>query len=116
MGYSTRYSLSVELLIGGQKAKLADDAPLLAIIEQFRAEHGGAEYALDKDGATYDSCKWYEHEDDLRAFSTKYPNVLFTLHGEGEENEDIWDKYFLNGKCQVAKAEWTIPPFDPTKL
>jgi len=41
---------------------------------------------------------------------------MFTLHGEGEENEDIWDKYFLNGKCQVAKAEWTIPPFDPAKL
>lgn len=68
-----------------------------------------------RDGNT-GAMKWYEHEKDMRAFSKLFPKVLLTLHGEGEEAGDMWIKYFLGGKCQLAKAEIIYEPFDPKKL
>lgn len=63
-----------------------------------------------------DDCKWYDHDKDMREISKKYPETIFILEGEGGESGDIWKKYYLNGKCQVAKAEVIIPEFDETKL
>lgn len=60
--------------------------------------------------------KWYDHEKDLRALSNVFPGWLFILSGKGEENGDIWKKYFLNGKCQVAQAKIVIDEFDENKL
>ena len=63
-----------------------------------------------------DSCKWYDHDKQMREISKKYPETIFILEGEGEESGDIWKKYYLNGKCQVAKAEVIIPEFDETAV
>jgi hypothetical protein len=62
------------------------------------------------------SCKWYNHDIDMKNYSLQYPNVRFTLNGEGEENGDIWFKYYKNGKVQVCKAIITYDDFDETKL
>ena len=113
MGYQTSYSLKVELYANGKRVEhpLAED-----IIDELRVKESEAEYALDADGSANNPSKWYQHEEDLKAFSVIHSVVLLTLHGEGEENEDIWNKYFLNGKCQVAKAKWSIDEFDPNKI
>lgn len=63
-----------------------------------------------------DPCRWYEHDEHMRGISKKYPETIFILEGEGEEPEDIWKKYYLNGKCQVAKSQVIIPEFDESKL
>ena len=63
-----------------------------------------------------DSCKWYEHDKHMRDISRMYPETIFILEGEGEESGDIWKKYYLNGKCQTAKAEVIIPEFDESEL
>lgn len=73
-------------------------------------------YAVDSNGRSSDSCKWYDHEKDLAEFSKIYPDVLFQLSGEGEESGDIWKKYFVNGKMQRCPVEMTFEPFDETKL
>jgi hypothetical protein len=52
-------------------------------------------------------CKWYDHEDDMRRLSNVYNDIIFILNGFGEDSEDIWRKYFYNGKCQVAEAKIT---------
>lgn len=66
--------------------------------------------AFQPNGDTEDTCKWYDHEDDVSALSKLHPTVLFTLSGEGEESGDIWRKYFLNGKMEACKAVITFPP------
>ena len=86
------------------------------IIAELRATNENAEYALDDNGDTNDSCKWYDNEPEMKAFSKKHPNWLFTLKGVGEEGGDLWYKYFVNGKCQVAKAIITYDAFDKKKL
>lgn len=117
MGYQTNYTLTLNLLIGGKKAFLADDSPLRLIIERLRKENAEAGYSLTPSGsASGNDSRWYEHEKDLRAYSSQHPGILFTLHGEGKDSGDIWNKYFLDGKCQVAKPEIRIPEFDPKQL
>lgn len=63
-----------------------------------------------------DSVKWYGHEKDMREYSKRHPETLFELSGEGEENEDIWREYYLNGKMQSCKAVITYEPFNESKL
>jgi len=70
-------------------------------------------YGIDEKGDTTGSTKWYEWQPDMVKLSKKFRNVLFKLHGEGEENDDIWDAYFLNGKYQIKKARIVIDPVDP---
>ncbi len=89
--------------------------PAKAIYDLVRSNKEAA-YCLCEDGEPNESGKWYDHERDLRAHSKKYPDLLFTLSGEGEEAGDVWKKYFVNGRTQVAQAEIRIEDFDPRKL
>lgn len=77
---------------------------------------GEMSYVLTPEGESNDSGKWYEHEADMRKMSEEIKQVLFTLHGEGEESGDIWTAYFLNGKMQKEKAQIQIAGFDKKKL
>lgn len=70
------------------------------------------ELYLDNNNKT----KWYDNEEDMLELSKEFPDILFKLHGEGERNEDIWDKYFMNGKMQYCPAEIHISEFDRNKL
>lgn len=85
--------------------------------EHCEALHEIAEYCFDEsdNGCLY-SAKWYEHEEDMLKFSKLFPDELFTLSGNGEEDTDIWRKYFKNGKCQVALASITYDEFDEKLL
>ena len=60
--------------------------------------------------------KWYEHEADMRRYSTRYPKHLFKLVGEGEETGDLWVEYYKNGKMQRCVGEVVYPPYDKNKL
>ena len=63
-----------------------------------------------------DCIKWYEHDEDMLAFSKKYPDIVFVLYGAGEESSDLWKEYYQNGKRQYAPVELSFPEFDPGKL
>ena len=52
-----------------------------------------------------DTIKWYGWEDDIKALSRKYPALLFSLEGEGEESGDIWKAWARNGKVVTAQAK-----------
>lgn len=67
-------------------------------------------------GGYADSCKWYDHEIDMKTLSNKFPGVLFILEGKGEESGDIWKKYFLAGKMQRCPGKITFDGFDENKL
>lgn len=92
MGYYTRHSLEI---VGGSN-------DLIAELRDFSED---AAYAVDENGDSSDSCKWYRHQDEMKAFSLKHPEVVFKLIGEGEENDDMWHEYYKNGKMQIVKAK-----------
>lgn len=63
-----------------------------------------------------DSTKWYTHEDHMIWLSSKTPNIVWSLHGEGEESGDLWYKYFKAGKMQEAPARIEYDDYDERKL
>ena len=60
--------------------------------------------------------KWYDYVDNMKMLSLKFPTIVFILEGDGEENDDMWVAYFMNGKVQYEKAKITYNSFDPNKL
>jgi len=103
LGYYTRHELEV----------VEGDPDLTTVLVE---ENEDASYALESDGSSSESCKWYEHRKHMREFSAKYPDALFKLSGEGEESGDIWVEYYRNGKMQNCQAEIVFPDFDEKLL
>jgi len=69
-------------------------------------------YGLLTDG----NCKWYDHEEVMKDLSIKYPGLIFMLKGVGEEQGDIWAKYFYNGKMKSVKPTLQWPYFSITEF
>jgi hypothetical protein len=107
MGYYSSFTLGTRIPPAPTHAK---------IMEDLRGQFEEANFALDAAGAAEESSKWYDHEENLKEFSRQYPSVVFVLQGEGEENEDMWIKYFKNGKMQKAEAQITLEDYDENKL
>lgn len=98
MGYYTEYKL--EIINGDESVDYKKEIGEISGYENVES----------------DPIKWYDNVRDMKTLSNKYPDVLFKLNGNGEENGDIWVSYFKNGKCQYCKAEITFAEFDESKL
>jgi len=122
MSYYTRYSLRIQPF---NVPNISKDSPYAQFIpsvphprdiyEELAEElvpNEDAYYGLTNDEQ---SC-WYGHEKDMAKFSRKYPNHLFILTGQGEERDDLWTKYFFNGRVQTERAKILFGDFDPSKL
>lgn len=103
MGYYTNYNLRME-------------PPNLELLDLIISGNEDMDIAMNRFGETQDSVKWYEWEEDMRKVSELYPDYLFHLSGEGENNDDIWEATFKAGKAHIRKAEINIPPFDEKEL
>ena len=53
---------------------------------------------------SYDEHKWYDHDKDMIKISAMFPDIVFCLHGEGEEHDDLWNAYYSNGKSETCRA------------
>lgn len=71
MGNYTEFTLTVE----------CDEAKYNAkdIIAHLRRDYTEAAYALNEDGSMAHEAKWYGFDENMKEFSKKYPDVLFTL-------------------------------------
>ena len=59
---------------------------------------------------------WQDHNVDMRVLSSRFPNVLFNLHGEGDSPGDMWEKWYFNGASQYCPATISYDDFNPVKL
>lgn len=98
MGYETKYTITASEHIPNFDDVLMD--------------YSGGYYFEDG----YADCKWYKVTENMKQMSRDYPLILFTVKGRGEKSEDIWVKYFYEGKIQAAKANIIFEPFDESKL
>lgn len=67
-------------------------------------------------GGAWGNAKWYECASDMLALSARFPEFFFSLNGAGEEQGDLWNAYFFQGKMQECCAQIIWPEFDPSKL
>ena len=103
MGYNTHFKLETSAtskVEGAIIASLPDHEEVRILLE-------------DSYGTSW---KWYSWVNHMKAFSEKWPDVTFTLSGDGEDDGDIWRAYFQGGKMQSAKAKVVYEKFDPEKL
>lgn len=112
MGYYTTFTLTTE------QNSLPDGFP-----EIFESVTGYKAYYRGNPGNHGSDCeivlinaKWYNWSSDIITLSQMYPDYLFILKGEGEENGDKWVNYAKNGKSQFCKAIITFEPFDENKM
>ena len=55
--------------------------------------------------------KWYSHIDDMLLMSVANPDVVFHTSGVGEQQGDVWEAMFLNGKYKVIREQQMMPKF-----
>ena len=109
MGYYTYYSMEAR--------KIKDENEFNAIIKEMTKLElygifGDSNYYESDHKAFFSACddvKWYEHTYDMMKFSKIFPNVVFKLHGDGEERDDMWDEYYHNGEVEKCRAQITYP-------
>ena len=106
MGYYTNYSLYVDDSV--------DDEDLLDKIDKEIGRMNIFDGGMQDGYYAYQ--KWYDYQDDMCALSYRFPGVLFTLAGSGEEDEDLWVCYFRDGKYQYEHAKIIYDDFDSNKL
>lgn len=106
MGYYTYYELSIIKIDNNNSPKRQIHTILNEIINNDFKDYNPFEEA----------CKWYDWESDMINLSKKYPNILFCLDGNGEEDEDLWRCYFKDGKSQFCKAIISYDEYDENKL
>ncbi|TXK69930.1 hypothetical protein [Bacillus amyloliquefaciens] len=103
MGYITQYEVEMD-----------KDAELVREYVNENHDENGCLTAVFN-GWAYEM-KWYGHEEDVREVSRQFPDVLITLTGEGEDNGDMWRKYFKGGKMQACHAKITFDDYDEKEL
>ena len=65
---------------------------------------------------------WHDHQADLARVSLRWPDVTFTLTGDGEGHRDRWREYYRNGLVQTVAGELRYPDYrveelqDPSSL
>lgn len=104
MGYRVCYWLHIE------------NDPDDQILKEFRETCEEAEYALTEIGYTNNESSWGSCEDDMKAFSKKYPDRLFSMYCDGSGVDDFSVIYAKNGKGYEAPAEVKYPKFNKQKL
>ena len=127
MGYNTYYELTVDYSKGQVEKEKAKEAEIQEIkdsnlsettknrlISDINKEYQN-HYVTESDVVNIigfnpfgGKSKWYDHESDMISVSKKFNGVIFVLFGDGDDSEDMWKKYFYNGKMQVANAKITF--------
>jgi len=104
MGYYTSFTMTTD---GGD-----DGAINNYLVNQIW--HGtiyALEYDNDHNWYASDTQKWYEHDSDMKELSKQFPEVLFTLTGEGEDTGDVWRTWYRGGEII---SEWALDVTIPT--
>lgn len=122
MSYNTMYSLRIRTKNpDGFTAELSDR------ISMALEDRGVVGYALEyrpdlveENGRTMlwfsgmEPVTWYNCNTDMQEISTLFPDCVFRLHGDGEDQGDLWNAYFMNGDLEECMAEIVYP--EPEKI
>lgn len=108
MGYYTKYDLDM-------KKRTAESLPSEEEVLKTLAQIDGIDF--DEENPCFDEffeepLKWYGHDRDMKMISSLYSGVLFTLTGWGEEQDDIWVNYYLDGNSYFHGVEIKFPSFE----
>ena len=112
MGYYTHYHL--EVMEKNEHNGLSE--PVENVVKEIKRVlteilGGDADYAYDIEDMLEGTAemKWYNHTENMKALAKAFPNIYFTLEGEGEDREDYWVKQFHDDEYYESYAEIIEP-------
>lgn len=87
-----------------------------AALEQEISRIRGAFEEVDVETGCSGFTTWYDWQSDMSLLSSRFPELIFVLYGENEDDKEPWVAYFKNGRMQFGYAEVVYPTFDQNKL
>ena len=61
--------------------------------------------------------KWYTYKSDMKKLSSHFSGFVFILYGQGEDNNDIWEACFYNGRGvrynNITLTHYIIEQYNP---
>jgi len=57
-----------------------------------------------------DTIKWYDHDEHMAKLSELFPDILFTVYRNGEDTEDEYIYYYLDGQSESSPVTKTFAP------
>lgn len=100
MGYYTWYTLEILKDPEDQEEQFWEELDKLTGFAKDFKRYNGSE------------AKWCNWKADMIKLSKKFPKMLFSLDGNGEENLDMWDAHFCNGNLNYRKIQTFWEKFD----
>src|SRR6187402_2123969 len=110
MGYYSKYTMSI------QSSEEDKENLEKELRHRYDASMGMCDASIVYFNEKNDLTKWYEYQDDMTEISKLFPDILFTLKREGEENGHIEKSFYKNGKKQICTARIVFDDYDETKL
>lgn len=107
MGYYTYYNIEVE-----EDKMGVDDEKIAAIYAKAKELDLEFTDVFDQSLCSWDCCKWYECEEEMKRLSSFFPEVMFTVFGNGEAEDDFWIAHFKDGKEKFRQGQIVYPTFD----
>lgn len=124
MGYYTNFELNTKDGVNKQTAgRLGKELKRMNVfddigsVSEVRINENGHVEETDRfyvGASTYTT--WYDADEDMLLLSTRFPGVVFSLRGYGEESQDIWEHYYMDGCMQDANVRLVQDDFDPAAL
>lgn len=118
MGYYTNFEITAntyeKTMLGEQFGYILDNKILTDLQNEVEKMNLPDGYIDEDRFSAYG--KWYEWKDDMRLLSSKFPDLIFTIEGEGEESGDIWRAYVMNGALQFCAAKIIFDDFNPIAM
>ena len=105
MGYYTNFELTMYPQ-PAEDLEIAITRDIIALIDGVDPENV---WQIDVEWFLCDALKWYDHESHMIEISKKYPDIVFVLHGEGEEHDDMWNEYYYAGEFERVDAQIIFP-------
>lgn len=126
MSYYTKFELGWSKPFGGEVSE-DDDLRVLSALSKTSLSEGkgfwNGELLLGYtdfhefiQGLFEEDMEWDDWPEDMRKVSEECPDLLFELHGEGENMTDVWRCYFFRERSQYVIPKITWPPCDMDKL
>lgn len=121
MGYYTKFDLYVLDRSNSAPLMLSEGEGLAVEIDEALQDITGYDWSIYDPRQPYmfggESQKWYDHHENMLELSKRFPLIIFRLEGDGEENGDMWAKWYLDGKSYEETAPiWRPSPLDMNKF
>lgn len=112
MGYYSAFDITAKN-IDGQSVTADEVAKIEDMLDKFGVKFAFEAGIVEPDGSAHFGCddmlRWNYFSEDMLTLSRALPSLVFRLHVEGENNGDLWDGYYHNGKEEICRAIITYP-------